>query len=398
MEYPLRSPLAEHWFLMCVDAMPREQGGVVISHTDITRRKQTEHSLEQALAEVQQLKDRLHAENIYLQEAMMVAHDFGEIIGRSKALRKALRQAEQVAPLDTTVLITGETGTGKELLAHAIHNLSARKNHTLVKVNCATLPSQLIESELFGHEKGAFTGAHARRVGRFEIAHGGTIFLDEIGELPLDLQAKLLRVLQEGEFERLGSSRTIKVDTRVIAATNRDLEEAVRKGIFRSDLYYRLSIFPIRVPALRERKEDIPMLVVHFVRQLGLKLGKQIESSPQETMDALQSYFWPGNIRELRNVIERAAIITQGTKLRLLDSLESRPILEAAEPVAAEPAESGARTTLEESQRSLIIETLEKTYWRVEGPSGAAAMLGIHPNTLRSRMKKLGIVKPKFKG
>lgn len=395
MEYPFDAPTQRVWLLMHVDPMPPEHGGVVISHTDITQRKRTEESLQEALAQVQQLKDQLHAENIYLQEAIMVAHNFGEIIGRSQALKKVLRQAEQVAPLDTTVLVLGETGTGKELLAHAIHNLSPRKSRPLVKVNCATLPSHLIESELFGHEKGAFTGAHARRAGRFEIANGGTIFLDEIGELPLDLQAKLLRVLQEGQFERLGSSRTIEVDVRIIAATNRDLEEAVSKGAFRSDLYYRLSIFPITTPPLRERKEDIPVLVMHFVKQLHTKLGKEIESIPQETMEALQNYSWPGNVRELRNVIERAAIITQGTKLRLLDSLESRPMSqEASQPAATR---RNFVETLEESQRSLIIQTLEKTYWRVEGPNGAAALLGVHPNTLRSRLKKLGITRPKFK-
>jgi transcriptional regulator with GAF, ATPase, and Fis domain len=383
---------------MQVDPMPSQHGGVVISHTDITERKRTEDSLQQALGQVRELTDQLHAENIYLQEEIMVAHNFGEIIGRSEALKRVLRQAEQVAPLDTTVLVLGETGTGKELLARAMHNLSPRKNRPMVKVNCATLPSELIESELFGHEKGAFTGAHAKRAGRFEIANGGTIFLDEIGELPLDLQAKLLRVLQEGQFERLGSSRTIEVNVRIIAATNRNLEEAVSKGSFRSDLYYRLSIFPISIPPLRERREDIPILVAHFVKQLHAKLGKEIESIPYETMEVLQNYSWPGNIRELRNVIERAAIITQGTRLRLLDSLESHhPIQEAPLPVAPPPAFNGRAETLEESQRSIIIQTLEKTYWRVEGPNGAAALLGVHPNTLRSRFKKLGITRPKFK-
>jgi formate hydrogenlyase transcriptional activator len=364
---------------------------------DISDRKRSEERLQAVLREVEQLKEQLHAENIYLQEEIMVAHNFGEIIGRSEALQKVLRQAQQVAPLDTTVLLLGETGTGKELLAHAIHNLNPRKHRPLVKVSCATLPAQLIESELFGHERGAFTGALARRVGRFEIANGGTIFLDEIGELPLDLQTKLLRVLQEGEFERLGSSITIKIDVRVIAATNRDLEEAVRKGAFRSDLYYRLNIFPIKVPPLRERKEDIPMLVIHFLKQLGMKLGKRIDSIPQETMEALQNYHWPGNIRELRNVIERASIVSQGNQLRLLDSLEYQsPIQEMPLPipVALMPATT---ETLDESQRQLIVRTLEKTYWRVEGPVGAAALLGVHPNTLRSRMKKLGIAKPKFK-
>jgi len=268
-----------------------------------------------------------HAENIYLREGIVIAHNFGKIIGRSESLQRALRQAEQVAPLDTTVLLLGETGTGKELLAQAIHSLHPRNQHPLVKLNCATLPAQLIESELFGHERGSFTGAFARRVGRFEIANGGSIFLDEIGELPLDLQSKLLRVLQEGEFERVGSSNTIRVNVRVIAATNRDLEQAVRYGSFRTDLFYRLNIFPIKVPALRERREEIPTLVRHFVNQLGTKLGKRIESIPQETMDALQNYDWPGNIRELRNVIERAAIVTQGTQLTLADGLENQPQL-----------------------------------------------------------------------
>ena len=396
IECPNSSSSEQRWYLMNVDPMPPEHGGVVISHTDITHRKRVEESLEEALGEVQLLKDQLHAENIYLQEAIMVAHNFGEIIGRSEPLKRVQRQAEQVAPLDTTVLILGETGTGKELLAHAIHNLSPRKKRPLIKVNCATLPTHLIESELFGHEKGAFTGALARRGGRFEIANGGTIFLDEIGELPLDLQSKLLRVLQEGEFERLGSSHTLKVDVRVIAATNRDLEEAVRKGMFRSDLYYRLSIFPITVPPLRERKEDIPLLVMQFVKQLSVKLGKEIESISQTTMEALKNYSWPGNVRELRNVIERAAIITQGTKLRLLDSLESRPVIQELQVAPAAPRGDSVQT-LTESQRSLIISTLEKTYWRVEGPDGAAALLGVHPNTLRSRLKKLGIEKPKFK-
>ncbi|HEU5237745.1 MAG TPA: sigma 54-interacting transcriptional regulator, partial [Pyrinomonadaceae bacterium] len=364
---------------------------------DISERKRSEERLQAVLREVEQLKEQLHAENVYLQEEIMVAHNFGEIIGRSEALQKTLRQAQQVAPLDTTVLLLGETGTGKELLAHAIHNLNPRKHRPLVKVNCATLPSQLIESELFGHERGAFTGALTKRVGRFEIANGGTIFLDEIGELPLDLQTKLLRVLQEGEFERLGSSNTVKVDVRVIAATNRDLEEAVRKGAFRSDLYYRLNIFPITVPPLRDRQEDIPMLVIHFLKQLGMKLGKRIDSIPQETMDALQSYHWPGNIRELRNVIERASIVTQGTQLRLLESLEYQPPIETPQPTPVTVMPLPPPETLDESQRQLIVRTLEKTYWRVEGPVGAAALLGVHPNTLRSRMKKLGIAKPKFK-
>ena len=324
----------------------------------------------------------------------MVAHDFGEMVGDSAALRKALQQGEQVAPLDTTVLILGETGTGKELLAHAIHNLSGRKNRSLIKVNCATLHSHLIEDELFGHEKGAFTGALARRVGRFEIANGGTIFLDEIGELPLDLQVKLLRIIQEGEFERLGGSRTIKVDVRLIAATNRDLEAAVRIGAFRADLFYRLSVYPITVPPLRDRKEDIPALVLHFVRHLNTKLGRQIESIPQRSLDALTSYPWPGNIRELRNVIERAAIITRGTSLQLFDSFEAggagRVLINASGPNGGM---ADSPQTLEESERTLILRTLERTGSKIEGPGGAANLLGINPSTLRSRMRKLGITR-----
>ena len=284
---------------------------------DITERREAEESLKKALDEVQRLKDQLHQENIYLQEEIRVASNFGADHRKQRSAATSAEQTEQVAPLDTTVSIFGETGTGKELLAHAIHNLSPRSNHPLVKVNCAALPGSLIESELFGHEKGAFTGADARRIGRFEIANGGTIFLDEVGELPLDLQAKLLRVLEEGEFERVGGSHTIKVDVRVIAATNRNLEEAVRKGVFRSDLYYRLNIFPITLPPLRERKEDITMLVTHLVKQLSQKLGKTIETIPQDTMAKLRNYPWPGNVRELRNVIERAVIISPGTKTAL---------------------------------------------------------------------------------
>ena len=311
-----------------------------------------------------------------------------------------MHQAEQVAPLNTTVSIFGETGTGKELLAHAIHKLSPRCNHALVKVNCAALPGTLIESELFGHEKGAFTGADARRTGRFEIANGGTLFLDEVGELPLDLQAKLLRVLEEGEFERVGGSHTLKVDVRVIAATNRNLEEAVRKGAFRSDLYYRLSIFPITMPPLRERKEDIPILVTHLVKQLGKKLGKTIDAIPQDTMAKLYNYPWPGNVRELRNVIERAVIITQGSKLRLIDDLDSQALeLELHEQIAAHNAFAGpvpTAETLEQTEYNLILRTLKNVHWRVEGPGGAAELLNLHPSTLRSKMRKLGIERPRF--
>lgn len=367
---------------------------------DITERREAEQSLKKALDEVQRLKEQLQEENVYLQEEIRVASNFGEIIGSSESLRRVLQQAEQVAPLDTTVTILGETGTGKELLAHAIHRLSSRRNRPLVKVNCAALPGPLIESELFGHEKGAFTGADVRHIGRFEIAKGGTIFLDEVGELPLDLQAKLLRVLEEGEFERVGGTHTIKVNVRVIVATNRNLEEAVRKGTFRSDLYYRLNIFPITLPPLRERKGDIPILVTHLVRQLSQKLGKTIDSIGQDSMAKLKNYPWPGNVRELRNVIERAVIITQGPKLRLIDDLDSQalqlglqkqPAVQQMFPDFVQTSES-----LEQFEYNLILRTLKKAHWKLEGPGGAAEVLNIHPSTLRSKMRKLGIERPRY--
>lgn len=361
---------------------------------DINERMLAMEWLKTALAEVQKLKDRLQEENIYLQEEIRVASGFSELIGQSEQLRRVLRQAEQVAPLNTTVLILGETGTGKELLAHAIHNNSPRAKHPLVMVNCAALPAPLIESELFGHEKGAFTGAEKQRLGRFALADGGSIFLDEVGELPLELQAKLLRVLEEGEFELVGSSRSVKVDARVIAATNRNLSEAVAKGTFRSDLFYRLSIFPIIMPPLRERLEDIRMLALHLVKQLSLKLGKQVESIPQSAINKLQHYDWPGNVRELKNVIERALIITQGSKLQLgdaFDQLTQRPeqLLTQEQGLDDE--------TLEQGEYRLILRTLKRVHWRVEGPGGAAELLNVHASTLRSRMRKLGIARPKFK-
>ncbi|HSE18685.1 MAG TPA: sigma 54-interacting transcriptional regulator [Pyrinomonadaceae bacterium] len=368
---------------------------------DITQRRQAEESLKSALDEVQHLKDQLHEENIYLQEEIRVASNFGAIIGKSEALRRVLRKAEQVAPLATTVTILGETGTGKELLAHAIHKGGSRGNHTLVKVNCAALPGSLIESELFGHEKGAFTGADARRIGRFEIANGGTLFLDEVGELPLDLQAKLLRVLEEGEFERVGGTHTIKVNVRVIAATNRNLEEEVRKGAFRSDLYYRLNIFPITMPPLRERKEDIHILVSHLVKQLSQKLGKTIEAIPQDTMAKLRNYPWPGNVRELRNVIERAVIISRGPKLRLIDDLDSQALeLDLNKQTVRQDvfAESGlVGETLEQTEYNLILRTLKNVHWKLEGPGGAAELLNLNPSTLRSKMRKLGIERPRYR-
>jgi chemotaxis protein methyltransferase CheR len=399
LEYGLELPEGVRTFEA---SMVRCDGDKILTIArDITERRQAEESLKRALDEVQHLKDQLHKENIYLQEEIRVASNFGEIIGRSEPLKRVLRKAEQVAPLDTTVSILGETGTGKELLAHAIHKLSRRGNHTLVKVNSAALPGSLIESELFGHEKGSFTGADARRIGRFEIANGGTIFLDEVGELPLDLQPKLLRVLEEGEFERVGGTHTLKVDVRVIAATNRNLEEEVRKGTFRSDLYYRLNIFPITLPPLRERKEDIPILVSHLVKQLSQKLGKTIESIPQDTMAKLRNYPWPGNVRELRNVIERAVIISQGPKLRLLDDLDSQAVeLDLQKQIVRQDvfADSGlVGETLEQYEYNLILRTLKNVHWKLEGPGGAAELLNLNPSTLRSKMRKLGIERPQYR-
>ena len=398
MEYRLQMP---HGLRTFEASMVKCNGDRILTIVrDITERREAEESLKTALEEVQRLKDQLYEENIYLQEEIRVASNFGEIIGNSEALRRVLRKAEQVAPLDTTVFIFGETGTGKELLAHAIHKLSRRGNHTLVKVNCAALPGSLIESELFGHEKGAFTGADTRRIGRFEIANGGTIFLDEVGELPLDLQAKLLRVLEEGEFERVGGSYTIKIDVRVIAATNRNLEEAVRTGVFRSDLYYRLNIFPITLPPLRERNEDIRMLVTHLVKQLSQKLGKTIETIPQDTMTKLRNYPWPGNVRELRNVIERAVIISPGTKLRLIDDLDSQALELGLQKQSGRldvlPGAGSVNETLEQTEYNVILRTLKNVHWKLEGPGGAAELLNLHPSTLRSKMHKLGIERPRY--
>lgn len=350
--------------------------GILISSAirDITERKQ-------AYEEISRLKARLEQENVYLQEEIKTEHNFEEIVGGCPAITKVLKAVETVAPTDATVLICSETGTGKELVARAVHHLSPRKGKPLVKVNCATLPTNLIESELFGHERGAFTGALSRKIGRFELADGGTIFLDEIGDLPLDMQTKLLRVLQEGEFERVGGTRTIKVDVRVIAATNRDLEKGMREERFRSDLYYRLNVFPISLPALRDRKEDIELLVKHFVRKCCTRIGKEIETIPQQGMDALVSYGWPGNIRELENVIERAVILSEGRNLQLDDCLPRPEATSGASPTV----------TLDEAQRAHIIKVLQLTGGKVSGERGAARILGIKPTTLESRMKKLGI-------
>jgi formate hydrogenlyase transcriptional activator len=354
-----------------------------------------------AYAEVSEEKQKLTLEKLYLEDELRSEGKFEEIIGRSESLRRVLDQIATVAPTDSTVLIYGETGSGKELIARAVHNLSGRKSGAFVKLNCAAIPTGLLESEMFGHERGAFTGAISQRIGRFELANRGTMFLDEIGEIPLELQPKLLRVLQEREFERLGSTRTMRSDARLIAATNRDLDQFVADGKFRSDLYYRLNVFPVRVPALRERPEDIPLLVRHFVQQFSRRLGKTIDAIPAETMTALTRYAWPGNIRELQNVIERAVILTNGPVLSVhIDDLRapngtatpsSTPNGHAAStPIAA--SRQDLRSALEESERQQIMAALEQSKWVVAGPEGAAARLGLKRSTLQSRMRKLGIL------
>jgi PAS domain S-box-containing protein len=349
--------------------------------TDITELKQAEKSLHEALTENQQLRDRLEAENIYFRQENELKHKFSNIVGQSNALKYVLFRAEQVAAASTSVLILGETGTGKELVAAAIHQMSNRRDKPLIMVNCAALPHHLIESELFGREKGAFTGSDTRQAGRFEIADGSTICLDEIGEMPMEVQAKLLRVVQHNEFERLGSSRTIRVDVRIIATTNRDLEEEVRRGRFRQDLYYRLYVYPLTVPPLRQRKDDIPLLVKFFVEQYARGLGKEFTSIHNESMKMLQDYDWPGNVRELKNVIERAVILSPGPVFQLSDRLEN--------PACHFP--SGGLKTMEETEREQILRALAETRWRINGKKGAAAILGLHPSTLRARMHKLGI-------
>ena len=336
-----------------------------------------------AYEEIGRLRAKLEDENRYLQEEIKSDHNFEEIVGQSRAIKEVFKAVEAVAPAGATVLITGETGTGKELVARALHNLSPRRGKALIKVNCATLPAGLIESELFGHEKGAFTGAISRKIGRFELAHGGTLFLDEIGDLPFELQPKLLRVLQEGEFERIGASRTTTVDVRVVAATNRDLETAIRENRFRSDLYYRLNVFPIRLPPLRERTEDIPLLVRYLTLKYGTRLGKRIANVPPAIMELLQTYSWPGNVRELENVIERATILSEGAEL----DLRWWPMTTGG------VSREGGMRTLEEVEREHIRAVLQLAGWRVSGERGAARRLGLKPTTLEARMKKLGITR-----
>jgi len=386
-EYRLRAKSGDYlWFLARGQAIWNTEGKAIRMSgwiQDITERKQAELNLHVALSEIKDLKEKLEVERAYLQEEIKLEYNYENIVGQSDGLNYVLYKVEQIAPSDTTVLVLGETGTGKELVARAIHSLSPRKDRTLVKVNCATLPSNLIESELFGHEKGSFTGAHARQLGRFEVANGATLFLDEIGELPLELQPKLLRVIQDGEFERLGSSGTIKTDVRVIAATNRNLEEEVRRGRFREDLWYRLNIFPITVPPLRERMEDIALLVDFFVDKISKKMGKSIENIPTNVMNSLQDYQWPGNVRELENVLERAVINSSGPKLRLVDELK-KPHKDL----------TTTQKTLEEVERNHIVRVLEQTNWKVSGKNGAAEILGLNRSTLRARIRNLGIHRP----
>jgi formate hydrogenlyase transcriptional activator len=357
---------------------------VTVSRRALAEAGRREESLSKELTDLVEAKERLHAENLYLQDEVRLEHNFEEIVGNSAGIRKVFSQIEQVASTDATVLIIGETGTGKELVARAIHARSTRRQHAMVKVNCAALPATLIESELFGHEKGAFTGALTRVVGRFELANNGTIFLDEVGDLPLELQSKLLRVLQEGEFERLGSTTTIKVNVRVLAATNRNLETLIDNGSFRADLYYRLNVFPIEVPPLRERRDDIVLLVWYFLTKHRGSLGKIVDTIGQRDMSALLSYSWPGNVRELENRIERALIGSTGRVL----AIEGSPL--GFVPPSAHHNSEG----LDDVQRAHITAVLELCDWKVKGKGNAADRLGLNSSTLRARMKHLGIIRP----
>jgi formate hydrogenlyase transcriptional activator len=345
-------------------------------------------AVENALAfqEIAALKDKLAKEKAYLEEE--IQHNFGDIVGESQALREVLKNVQTVAPTDSTVLVCGETGTGKELIARAVHELSPRKARTFVKLNCAAIPTGLLESELFGHERGAFTGAIAQKIGRFELANQGTLFLDEVGDIPLELQSKLLRVLQEQEFERLGGTRTIHVNVRLVAATNRDLAMMVAQRQFRSDLYYRLNVFPLSLPPLRERQDDIPRLVRHFTQRFARRMHRHIETVPSSVMEALVRYPWPGNVRELQNVIERAVILSQGPALQV--SLSGLRVVPAQKDAGATPAP----ITLTDAEREHIIAALTATGWVVGGPKGAAARLGMKRSTLQKKMQKLGITRP----
>ncbi len=386
-----QSPVEGKWLHIVSIPIEDESGAVVQvleSTTDITTRMETEAARDKALEELKELKDKLEQENIYLKEEIQVVQGFKEIVGKSNPLLYVLSKVEKVAETDSTVLIQGETGVGKELIARAIHQKSLRSSKPFVKVNCAALPANVIESEIFGHEPGAFTGANRLRQGRFELSEGGTIFLDEISEIPLELQAKLLGVIQEKKFERVGGSKTLTVDTRIIVATNRRLTDEITAGRFRTDLFYRLNVFPITVPPLRNRREDIPLLVEHFVTMFTKRIGKTIDQIPQPVMERLVAYDWPGNVRELSNVIERAVITCPGPVLRLPKSIESN-LKESNQ--ATESKED--LITLKEMERRHILKALKTTGWRISGDKGAAKILDINPNTLRNRMKKLGLEK-----
>ena len=364
----------EEWpsaVLGCLAFVSQILGGVIA-------RKLAEEGLHASYAEIKELSERLQAESNYLKEEIKVSQRDGDVVGNSQAIQMVLHQAEQVGVTDSTVLITGETGTGKELIANAIHRLSLRKGKLMVRVNCAALPSALVESELFGRERGAYTGALTRQAGRFEIADGSTLFLDEVGELSLEVQAKLLRVLETGEFERLGSCRTIKVNVRMVCATNRDLAEEVRKGRFREDLYYRLNVFPIKIPPLRERRDDIPELVWAFLQEFSKRMGRNITRIPRRAVESLQRYHWPGNVRQLKNVIEHSVIVSRGETLKV--SMPEESLASGAKPAA-----------LAEMEREYILQTLKAVGWRIKGPQGAAGILGMKPSTLYTRMEKLGI-------
>jgi transcriptional regulator with GAF, ATPase, and Fis domain len=356
----------------------------------VVNRLNANKALAAALDELRLSRDRLQAENIYLRQEIRSTHGFNELVGESDVLIACLQQVAQVAATDTTVLILGETGTGKELIARAVHERSNRSDRALVKVNCAALPANLIESELFGHEKGAFTGADSRKRGRFDLADGGTLFLDEIGDLPLDLQGKLLRVLQEGEFERVGGSETIKVDVRILAATNRGLQDAVDHGDFRADLFYRINTFPITLPSLRERKSDIPILVEHFIAKHAQSLGRDIDGVSTLMMDHLQAFSWPGNVRELESVVQRALISSDEPVLRLAEALDAGGSVASGETIGTVDNPLDLRA----AEREHIAAILGQTEWKVAGPGGAAAVLGVPPSTLRSKMKKLGLQRP----
>jgi formate hydrogenlyase transcriptional activator len=383
--------IIDKWLQIVSLPIRDETGGVVKvleATTDITTRKKTEEARDRYLSEIEALKARLEDENIYLKEEIESRHGFKEIIGRSNAILYVLEKVRQVAETDATVLIQGKTGVGKELVSRAIHNASRRSQKPFIKVNCANLPANLVESELFGHEAGAFTGAERLRKGRFELADGGTIFLDEISELPLDLQSKLLRVLQDGQFERVGGSNPLTVDVRVIAATNRNLPEEVAKGHFRPDLFYRLNVYPITVPPLRSRREDIPLLVNHFVPQISARIGKSVDQIPPQVLEMFTTYDWPGNVRELANILERAVITSPDGVIRLPEELK-----ELSAPSDEERDSEKQLVDLQSVERQHILSVLNTVDWRISGPRGAAKILGLNPSTLRFRMKKLGIRK-----